>query len=137
MGVARRVGGPTLGAACAAADCADLGTAFVDEGSSRCRHGDGAGPAAEAPVRSRVHARAGELSRAQEVLMGVAEDDSAPTSMRAAAYSQLVAIVGPRLDDWEKANDLHKDWVRVRPGDTRASAFAPVIANRLARQRAK
>lgn len=47
----------------------------------------------------------------------------------------LVRIVGPQLGQWGLADELHREWVRVRPDDTRASAFAPTIASRLAAER--
>jgi hypothetical protein len=83
----------------------------------------------------RAYAKTGELSRAREVLFQVAEDETAPSGVRADAYSLLVRIVGPKFGEWNAADDLHRAWVRVRPGDTRASAFAPIIASRLAAER--
>jgi hypothetical protein len=82
----------------------------------------------------RAYWRAGEVVRAREVFMSVAEDVSAPSSLRADAYASLVRIVGSQLDDWATAARLHEDWIRIRPGDTRASMFAPTIASRLRRQ---
>jgi hypothetical protein len=78
----------------------------------------------------RAYARTGAFQRATEVLRPVAEDDTAPRSVRADAYFLLVRIAGIELDDWELAAELHRAWVRVRPGDTRASTFAPTIASR-------
>jgi hypothetical protein len=83
----------------------------------------------------RVYAHTGGLARAREVLAQVAEDESAPSRVRADAFALLVRIVGPQLGEWGLADELHREWVRVRPGDTRASAFAPTIASRLAAER--
>jgi predicted transcriptional regulator len=85
----------------------------------------------------RAYAQAGEFPRAREVVAQVAEDESAPSSVRADAYWILVRIVGQKFGEWDAADTLHQDWVRVRPGDTRASAFAPTIASRVAAARAQ
>jgi hypothetical protein len=76
-----------------------------------------------------------EYARAREVLMSVANDDTAPSALRAHAYALLVLTVGRHLQDWAEADRLHQAWIDLRPGDARASAFAPEIANRLARER--
>ena len=82
-----------------------------------------------------AYERIGALPRAREVLAQVAEDDEAPSPLRANAYALLVRVVGPRLEDWAEADRLVRNWIRVRPGDTRASALAPIIASRLAAAR--
>lgn len=78
----------------------------------------------------RAYALAGQYKRAQEVLIGVARDPSAPPVIRADAYNQLLRVVGLQLDDWPLARRLHKEWVALSVTDQRHNRFAPVIANR-------
>jgi hypothetical protein len=66
--------------------------------------------------------------------MSVAQDEHAPSLMRADAYLQLVRMAVAQ-EDWEVADRLLAGWIRARPGDNRASMIAPTVANRLARQR--
>lgn len=74
------------------------------------------------------------FARAREVLAQVAEDESAPSRVRADAFALLVRIV---VRSWANGAGrvLHREWVSVRPGDTRGSACAPTIASRLAAER--
>jgi hypothetical protein len=83
----------------------------------------------------RAYARIGEFDRAREVLMQVATDDNASGVVRAEAYFLLVSIVGPRLGQWNLAGSLLREWIKVRPGDSRASTFAPTIAHRVRAER--
>ena len=90
-----------------------------------------AGPGQPLKVEcGRAYMRAGKLDRAREALIQVANDDTASSLTRAEAYAQLVRIVGPMKNNWAEADELHKGWVKVRPGDARASALAPTIAAR-------
>jgi len=59
-------------------------------------------------------------------------DESAPPAVRAEAYRLVVITAGAYQNDWKAADRFHRKWVEVRPGDTRASAMAVTIANRLA-----
>lgn len=79
----------------------------------------------------RAYGKVREYDRAREVLNDVAEDESAPAAARAEAYRLLVVTAGAYQNDWEAADRFHQKWVQVRPGDTRASALAVTIANRL------
>jgi hypothetical protein len=78
----------------------------------------------------RAYALAGEYRRAQEVLVNVARDPSAPLQVRADAYNQLLRVVGLHLDDWRLALRLHTEWVTLRVSDQRHNQYAPLIANR-------
>jgi hypothetical protein len=91
-----------------------------------------AGPSQPVKIEcGRAYMRAGKPDRAHEVLIQVANDDTTSSLTRAEAYAHLVRIAGPIRHDWRKADKLHKAWIKVRPGDTRASALAPTIAARL------
>jgi tetratricopeptide (TPR) repeat protein len=78
---------------------------------------------------------AGDLPLAKQVLLGVAREPDGGVGVRANAYALLVRLVGESEQNWEEAFDLHKDWVRVRPSDPRASAWAPTVASRRLAQR--
>lgn len=96
--------------------------------------------AAGPPQGARVEAGRGyglcrDFERAQEVLMTVARDPSAPPLVRAEAFRLLLDAVGNQLGNWDLAAQLHGEWVDVVPGDTRASVWGPRIANRLSQAR--
>jgi hypothetical protein len=80
-------------------------------------------------------ARGREVVAAREVLMAVARDPNAPDAARGDAYDLLIRIVGSEMNEWELAGELHGEWMRLRPGDTRGPAWAPMIANRRRRNR--
>jgi hypothetical protein len=73
---------------------------------------------------------AGETDRARDTLLFVALDKATPPATRADAYAMLVPLVAEQRGDWKEAARLHAEWIELRPGDDRASAWAPRIANR-------
>jgi len=82
----------------------------------------------------RALARSGDFEEAITTLIAVAREATAPDVPRANAYYLLVGIAGRELDDWERAATFHDEWTRSFPSDSRASAFAPMIANRRCKQ---
>jgi hypothetical protein len=74
--------------------------------------------------------RGGEVVAAHETLVAVARDPNGPDAVRSDAYDLLMGVVGRQLGEWQAAGDLHDEWVKLRPADTRAQRWAPTIANR-------
>jgi tetratricopeptide (TPR) repeat protein len=74
--------------------------------------------------------RAGRVERGVEVLNDAADSNDTPSVARAEAYYRLVKVA-IEAAKWDRADDLHKRWVRDTPGDKRASVLAPTIARRL------
>jgi len=82
----------------------------------------------------RAFARGRHFDRAREVLIGVAREPGAPQMVRADAYELLMGVVGNDLDGWELAAELHGEWVKLKPADSRLPKWAPRIASRLPRE---
>ena len=78
----------------------------------------------------RAYGTVGDLARAREVLADVARDETAPDMMRTDAC-RLLVMTAMRQNDWKAAHRFHEDWVKLRPGDTRASMVAPTIYRHL------
>jgi hypothetical protein len=78
----------------------------------------------------RALSRGGRFREARRVVVRVAHDPNCPEPLRADAFDLLMRIVGHDLGDWRAAGELHDEWTRLAPGDTRAQAWAPRIANR-------
>jgi hypothetical protein len=81
----------------------------------------------------RAYGKTGMLARAREVLADVARDTTAPPMLRTDAY-RLLVVTAVRQEDWKAARRFLHDWVKLRPGDTRASVVAPTIYSRLRQQ---
>jgi hypothetical protein len=71
----------------------------------------------------------GETERARDLLTIVARDGNTAPAIRADAYSLLVTLIADELNDWDAAEDMHTEWVELRPQDGRASAWFPRIVN--------
>ena len=78
----------------------------------------------------RAFALARDFPRAREVLLGAAQEPSAPSVVRGEAYDLLIRIVGKELGDWDMAARLHKKWTDLRPWDEKAMRWAPMVASR-------
>jgi hypothetical protein len=79
--------------------------------------------------------RGREFTAARETLVGVARDPNAPDAFRGDAFDLSMRLIGFELDDWTAAGELHDEWVKLMPADTRAQSWAPTVANRRRRQR--
>jgi hypothetical protein len=76
-------------------------------------------------------ARAKDFERARTELVVVARDPNAPGAARADAFNGLMHVAGDDMGDWGPVSELHTEWIRIAPIDTRSSKWAPRIANRL------
>jgi hypothetical protein len=74
-------------------------------------------------------ARAGDIERARDILMFTTLDTTTPPATRGDAYALLISLIVREVGDWDAAVRLHGEWVDLRPGDDRASVWAPRIAN--------
>lgn len=74
--------------------------------------------------------RGGDLEGARQTAVAVARDPNAPEAVRGDAFDLAIRIVGADLNDWVAAGELHDEWVKLVPADTRAQSWAPMIANR-------
>jgi tetratricopeptide (TPR) repeat protein len=72
-------------------------------------------------------ARCGDFDNAQTHLIQAARDPGTPAAARADAYFLLLHIAGRERDDWKLVRVLFDEWVKLTPGDSRASAWAPTV----------
>jgi hypothetical protein len=66
-----------------------------------------------------------DAGRAKEVLIGLATDPAAPRRIRASAFDLLMPLCGRQLGEWGLARELHEEWLKLAPIDSRASAWMP------------
>jgi hypothetical protein len=74
----------------------------------------------------------GDSERGRRLLLSVAHDQTCPPVSRANAYALLMLVLADARD-WDAAHGLHTEWTELRPTDTRAHPWAPMIAARRAR----